>query len=122
MSVDIEKVRDFLRSKENDAAMVREELLIQARKDFEEIVSRVITEGNPKEIWQWGSVLRGDFWDYSDIDIAVTGLGYRKFIQLAELCQSITKFPLHMVDLDQLDPVHCQEIKSFGKRIYERSN
>ena len=122
MSVDIEKVRDFLRSKENDAAMVREELLIQARKDFEKIVSRVITEGNPKEIWQWGSVLRGDFWDYSDIDIAVTGLGYRKFIQLAELCQSITKFPLHMVDLDQLDSVHYQEIKSFGKRIYERSN
>jgi len=95
-----------LHRKEDDAAMVREELLDQARKDFKAIINLVINEGNPREIWQWGSVLTGDFRDYSDIDIAVTGLEYRKFIELAELCQELTKFPLHMVDLDQLDPVH----------------
>jgi predicted nucleotidyltransferase len=119
---DIETLRTFIRKKRrerNEDLAVR---LARARSDFNRIVEMIITEFCPERVYQWGSLIDGKgFSEISDIDIAVEGVTEpERFALLNGKARELTSFPLHIVQLETLHPVHASEIKENGKLIYAR--
>lgn len=120
--VDLEKVRAFLDAKEEDRRRRLRTRFDQASCDFREIVSMIVSKYGPKRIWQWGSLLKPErFSEISDIDIALEGL------DSAEACFAILKdadgmtdFPLDIVEMERIHPLHAENIRNKGKLIHEK--
>jgi predicted nucleotidyltransferase len=83
-SVDMEKVREFVKQKKKCRQERLNSRYEQACEDFEKMVSLIIRKYNPKRIYQWGSLLnREGFSEISDIDIAVEGIeNYEEFSRM----------------------------------------
>ncbi|HPO64039.1 MAG TPA: nucleotidyltransferase domain-containing protein [Candidatus Kapabacteria bacterium] len=94
----------------------------KAVEDFEKIVHMIIEKYNPKQIYQWGSLLsKNKFTDFSDIDIAISGLqDAETFFQLLADAEDISSFPLDIIELEKIHILHKKMIFEKGKLIYER--
>ncbi len=97
-------------------------LRAKAVEDFDKIVQMIIEKYNPKQIYQWGSLLsKNKFTDFSDIDIAISGLqDAETFFQLLSDAEDLSSFPLDIVDLEKIHILHKKMILDKGKLIYER--
>ncbi len=75
MDIDIQRVREFLREKQNRRRSRLEERLEQARNDADRIIEHLGRMYSPRRIYQWGSLVESkNFSEISDIDIGVEGL------------------------------------------------
>lgn len=94
----------------------------QATSDVETIIAMIIRCYRPRRIFQWGSLLRpGAFKPYSDIDIAIEGLtDAEQFFALLGQAQACARFPLDIVQLEKIAPEHAEDIRRYGKLVYER--
>ncbi len=111
---------EFLKRRERERQSDLEKRFQEAWRDFEHIVSYIIKEHNPKRIWQWGSLLERQFFsEVSDIDIAVEGLDLpdRIFTILAKT-ETLTAFPVDIVEMEKIEPEFREMIKRKGKCIY----
>jgi predicted nucleotidyltransferase len=62
-----------------------------------------------------------EFNDLSDIDIAVEGIkSAKKFFNLFGAIEKLTKFPVDLVEIEKIDPLHAESIRKYGKLVYER--
>jgi predicted nucleotidyltransferase len=118
----IATMRSFIQRKRHEEAEKRTENLAEARKDFESIVAMIISNFKPEKIYQWGSLVKGTtFQDISDIDVAVSGISdAEQFFHLYGLAQKLTRFPLHIVQLETIHPSYANDIIKKGVLIYER--
>lgn len=122
ISFDKEKTRRFLREREAK----REEKLTRrfekAQRDFSIIVELIKEKYRPKRIYTWGSLLdRRTFSTISDIDIAVEGLsGSLEGLHAKSDAEDLTDFPVDLVELERIHPLHAETIRERGKLIYER--
>ena len=82
----------------------------------------MIKRYNPVKIYQWGSLLKADGFDMnSDIDIAVEGINSTEnFFELYGEALSMTNFPIDIVEMEKIDPIHAESIKKHGKVVYEK--
>jgi len=119
---DIEKARLFVKKKSANISRERHRRFEKAWHDFDNIVALLIRRHNPEKIYQWGSLLsENHFSEISDIDIAVKGIksAEQHFRMIGEAME-LTDFPLDLVDIDKIDPVYAERIKSRGRLVYER--
>lgn len=86
------------------------------------IVDLIIKDFEPEKIYQWGSLVKcSTFQEISDIDVAVSGISdARQFFRLYGMAQKLTRFPLHIVQLETIHPSYATDITSKGVLIYER--
>ena len=119
---DIEEARENLKKRRAKAAAEREKLFVRATADCEAIIGLITDRFNPKRVYQWGSLLHKElFTDYSDIDIALEGMGsIEDVMELERIAESMTEFPLHIVEMEKINPAHAEIIKSKGRVVYER--
>jgi predicted nucleotidyltransferase len=82
----------------------------------------IIREFDPEKIYQWGSLVEGtSFQDISDIDVAVLGIvDAERFFRLYGMAQKLTRFPLHIVQLETIHPTYADDIIKKGVLIHER--
>jgi len=115
-------MRAFIQRKRREEATQRKENLARAREDFASIVEMIIKEFDPEKIYQWGSLVEGtSFQDISDIDVAVAGIvDAERFFRLYGMAQKLTRFPLHIVQLETIHPTYSEDIIKKGVLIYER--
>ena len=94
----------------------------QAQKDVSAILELIISKYNPVRIYQWGSLLNKDsFSAISDIDIALEGIiDPETFFRLYKDVESMTDFPLDIVQLEKIEPEFKEIIKLKGEMVYER--
>ncbi len=60
------------------------------------------------------------FTELSDIDIALEGItAPEDFFALLGDAKELTSFPLDIVQLEKIHPLHAQSIRKRGKLIYE---
>lgn len=120
---DIEEARENLKRRKERTAKEREKLFLKATADCESIIGMITQRFNPKRIYQWGSLLQKEmFADYSDIDIALEGMGsIQDVMELERVAESMTDFPLDIVEIEKIDPAHADSIRSKGRLAYERS-
>jgi len=123
-NIDLDKVRAFLRHKEETR---REKLRLrwdQARNDCDTIIHHIISVYNPPRIYQWGSLLDfSGFSEISDIDIALEGLsGAEEYFAILGDAMEMTNFPLDIIEIDKIDPAMAELIIQNGKVVYERKD
>ncbi|GAB4222294.1 MAG: hypothetical protein Kow009_14040 [Spirochaetales bacterium] len=96
----------------------------QAFQDAEKILRLITEKYHPRRVIQWGSVLHPEqFRDYSDIDFAVEGIpDAETFFRLVGEAESLTRFPLDLVQWEHLEPPFQDLILSKGKVVYECSD
>lgn len=122
--IELENARVFLRNRQAAADRRNAELFEQATRDARTIIDMIIeryTEVNT--VYQWGSLLhKAHFKKYSDIDIAVSGkLAPSRYFSLLGDAQSLTLFPVDIVQMEKIEPEYAEEIRQYGKVVYERN-
>lgn len=106
-----------LRKKEN----VLQKRFEQAQKDFHSACTMITEKYRPRRIYQWGSLLNWKhFSEISDIDIGIEGnFNAETFFAMLKDIESITQFPVDLVDLNKINPLNAQTIRTKGKLIYD---
>ena len=119
---DIRKAREFIRRKCAGERAENHRLFEKAWQDFDRIVGLIIKNYNPMRIYQWGSLLnRRHFSGISDIDIAVEGIGSaEQYFRMIGESAELTDFPIDIVEIEKIDPVHAESIRRKGRLVYER--
>jgi len=117
------KARDNLEKRREQVVKERERLFYRAYTDSKAIIKMIIEHFNPNSIYQWGSLLdKKMFTDYSDIDIALEGIGsVEDMIELERIAESMTEFPLDIVELGKIPAAYADTIRSKGMLAYERN-
>jgi predicted nucleotidyltransferase len=120
---DLQKINRFLKDKARKKQEHRKRLFLAATHDFKNIVEMMIRKYHPFKIYQWGSLLNEEiFSESSDIDIAVEGLGsVEDFFALLGDAEELTVFPLDIVQIEKIHPLHAESIKKKGRLVYERT-
>ncbi len=119
----LDQARERIQTREK--RQVRENAVLeqQAAADAHAIIDMIVEKFRPNRIYQWGSLLRpGGFKPYSDIDVAVEGVvDTERFFALLGQAQSLTDFPVDIVQLEKIAPEHADDIRKYGRLVYERS-
>ncbi len=123
MPVDLDQARAFLRQKEARRQAEIEIRFQQAWRDFRAIVTHIAARYHPARIYQWGSLLqRPHFCEWSDIDIAVEGLGAaEEFFALYGDADLLTRLPLDLVEMERIEPEFADIIRMKGIVVYDRN-
>ncbi len=113
-----ETMRRFLQRKHRARTARNRALWRKAAQDADRIVETIVREFGPKRVYQWGSVLAPESFDeHSDIDIAVEGLGSaRRYFELLARAESMTRFPLDIVEMEHVEPAYAALIRRHGRR------
>ena len=120
--VDLDRVRAFLADKERRRRMKVDERYARATRDARTIVSEIVTQVNPRRIYQWGSLLdRKRFTEISDLDIAVEGLnGPAEFFRILGIAMNGTTLPVDIVELEKVPADVAERIRKRGALVHER--
>ena len=120
--VDIEKVREFIASREERRQRAIRRRFERATGDFDRIVSHIIRKYRPTRLYQWGSLLHPErFSEISDIDIGVEGLsGPEQYFAMLGDAMGMTRFPVDLLELDKLNKKTADHIRRRGRVVYER--
>jgi predicted nucleotidyltransferase len=120
--VDIEKVREFIASREERRQRTIRRRFERATGDFDRIVSHIIRKYRPTRLYQWGSLLHPErFSEISDIDIAVEGLtSPESYFSLLGEADEMTDLPVDIVELEKIHPLHAQSIREKGRLVHEQ--
>ena len=114
-------MRRFMSKRRTERREHLRERLEQARADFDKIVRHIIHEYEPIRVYQWGSLVSGEtFQDISDIDIAVEGIEDSAFLRMVDDCERLSRFPLHIVRLEDIRAVHRENIIREGVLVHGR--
>jgi len=119
---DTDAAKKFQRNKlkkQQEALDVRYE---KATRDFNAICQMIIHDFQPTGIYQWGSLLdRTKFSLISDIDIAVEGItDAQEYFTLLRKADEMTEFPVDIVQLEKIHPLHSEMIITRGVQIYKK--
>jgi predicted nucleotidyltransferase len=123
MAIDMRKVRENLAQRDRCRREELDILFAKATRDCAAIVSMIVDRYHPTRVVQWGSLLdRKHFTEVSDIDLAIEGVvEAQRYFELLKDAESLTTFPLDIVQLDKIDPLHRESILRKGTVIYERN-
>jgi predicted nucleotidyltransferase len=119
---DVQRAKTYLESRRGKRGKELELLREQALRDMHRIVEMLIAQYNPRRVYSWGSVHKpGTFSRVSDIDIAVEGLsGPLEGLHAQGDAEEMTGFPVDLVELERVHPLHAETIRARGKLLYER--
>ena len=120
--VDLGRARAFLADKRQRRRARIDERYARATRDARAIVSEIVTQVNPRRIYQWGSLLdRKQFSEISDLDIAVEGLdGPADFFQILGIAMTATALPVDVVELEKVPADVAARIRRRGVLVHER--
>ena len=120
--VDIKAAARFQRERAARIAAARRRRWEAAEADARRIVEMIVDRYRPAAVYQWGSVLRPDrFTELSDIDIAVKGvLDVRQFSALLGDAETMTDFPIDIVQVERIEPEFRDLIVTYGRCMHER--
>jgi predicted nucleotidyltransferase len=123
VAFDMRQARENLRRREARRQAATHALFIQAWEDFTAITGMLVRKYNPRRIYQWGSLTREEhFSEISDIDIAVEGIGSaEKYFALYGEAMEIARLPLHLVEIEKIEPLYAELIRAKGTVVYERA-
>lgn len=118
----IKEAAENLKKRYESRKHSRKKLFKKAEADSKTIIEMIINEYDPQKIYQWGSLLKPEHFDEnSDIDIAIEGLkSAEEFFSLYGRVMEMTDFPVDIVEMEKIESVHRESIRSKGKLVYER--
>ena len=120
--VDPRDTRRFFEAKAEKRAKDLDARFERAKTEATRIIEMLVRDFQPRRIWQWGSLLDRDrFSEISDIDIAIEGIADQEtFFALYGATMELATFPLDLVELERIEPLHAQSIRKTGRLVHER--
>jgi len=120
--ININNAKKFIEIKQQKQKEKLNILFQQAWKDFEKIIDHIIKKYRPERIYQWGSLLnQNNFSEISDIDICIDGyIPPEKFFRMLGELEQMSNFPVHIVELHNIEPTYAESIKAKGRLVYEK--
>ena len=114
------EILSFLRRHERARQDKLDVRFCKARRDFERIVQFIISDHQPKRIWQWGSLLdRRKFTEISDLDIAIEGLASaQEIFEITAQAEEMTALPLDIVEMEKIAPEYRALIQRKGRLVH----
>jgi predicted nucleotidyltransferase len=111
-----------LKRKSAKRSRALQERLSEARRDLDRIVRHIAETYQPRRIYQWGSLVDGKhFSERSDIDIALEGItDAATFFSILADAESMTRFPVDIVQMETIHPAYAESIRARGRVIYEQ--
>ncbi|HAC64803.1 MAG TPA: DNA polymerase subunit beta [Cyanothece sp. UBA12306] len=91
----------------------------QARQNLEVIVKILQEEFRVKKIILFGSLVKGNFTEKSDIDLAVSGIPPEDYFMVLARVNSLSNFPIDLKPLEALEPYFLQRGLETGECLYE---
>jgi predicted nucleotidyltransferase len=121
---DIEAARRSQRSRAKAKQAGLNALFQEASADFDAIVDMIVRAYRPDRLYQWGSLLdRDKFTSMSDIDIGIVGVtDPASFFRLLRDAEVLSRFPVHIVQMDRIEPEFREIIEQRGRVVYERKD
>lgn len=122
--VNLLAARAFLRRKAQQRQARLDPRFAAAWDDFRRIVHLLVRDFAPRRIYQWGSLLhREQFTEWSDVDVALEGLGSAERLFAAYAAASnLTRFPLDLVEMEHIEPEFAHLIRLKGVVVYDRDS
>jgi len=119
---EMKQAKAYIRKKEAAQILEWKKLHTCALSDAAMIIDMIIKEYDPLRVYQWGSLLRPEnFRSYSDIDIGVDGITDPEvYFDLLGAAQAMSKFPVDIVQMEKIEPEYVEDIKMYGRLVYER--
>lgn len=117
---DFDRARRFVLEKRQKRRASLDARYEKACTDFRRITAMIWEQYHPKAIYQWGSLLnRRDFSEISDIDIALMGdFSAESIFEMYGKALDMTDFPLDIIELDKIHPLHAKNIRKNGRLVY----
>lgn len=122
MPVTPQESLEFLQRRERERRARARALWCRADADARGIIRMIASDHHVARIWQWGSILHPDqFREGSDIDLALEGVGgAAEFFAIHRAAESLTEFPIDLVELEKIEPEFADIIRMKGKVVHER--
>ena len=120
-TIEIRKAAKRFAAKEKRRRSLDRKRWEEADRDARKILDACV-RSHPVRIFQWGSVLHPErFREWSDIDFALEGLEDPGTIfRLQAECEAMTRFPVHLVEMERIEPEYAESIRENGRIVYER--
>jgi predicted nucleotidyltransferase len=90
----------------------------QAESDLERIVNLLVRRFGAERIIVFGSLVRGDFSDESDIDLAVEGIARRDYFEALGAVNGMTRRWVDLKPLEDLEPHFRHRVVTQGRQLY----
>jgi predicted nucleotidyltransferase len=121
VTVNIAKARAFLLQRAEKRQAERHARFVRAWAEFDRIAALLIESRAATRIYQWGSLLNeAHFTEMSDIDVAIEGCpSAAVFFRIYGEARALTRFPLDMVELEKIEPLHAESIRRRGRLVYD---
>ena len=119
---ELARMKRNLKRKSAKRSRALQERLSEARRDLDRIVRHIAETYQPRRIYQWGSLVDGKhFSERSDIDIALEGItDAATFFSILADAESMTRFPVDIVQMETIHPAYAESIRARGRVIYEQ--
>jgi len=111
---------DYWKKRREEIKKLNLRLQSEARKELSKIISLLVEKYDAQRIILFGSLKTGDFNESSDIDLAVEGIKAENFFQALAAVNRISRFPIDVKPLEELEPYFRSRIDLEGEVIYER--
>lgn len=113
---------NYWKNKRNQQKQKLAEEMQKARQTLEEIKNILIKEFKVTKIILFGSLVKGNFHQESDIDLAVSGINKNDYFRAFARVNNISNRPVDLKPLEDLEPYFLQKILKYGECIYEQNN
>ena len=97
------------------------QLAEKARSSLDKIAEVLIEEFNANKIVLFGSLVKGDFGEGSDIDLAVAGTRRYDYFTALAAVNELTEFWIDLKPIEDLEPSFLDKVLTTGEVLYERN-
>ncbi len=116
-SLPLEPYLTYWRRRRAEARGRSRQLARQARADAAQIAAMLRREFGATRVLLFGSLARGRFLPDSDIDLAVEGLPAAVFFPALAQAGKMSRFPVDLKPLEDLDPYFKSKVLATGEEI-----
>ncbi len=113
---------NYWKNKRNQQKEKLDEEMQKARQSLELIKNILIKEFKVTKIILFGSLIKGNFHQESDLDLAVAGIEKSDYFRAFAMVNSLSNRPVDLKPLEDLEPYFLQKIMKYGECIYEQNN
>lgn len=113
----LEPYLTYWRRRQAEARDRSRRLARQARTDAVQIAAMLRREFGATRVLLFGSLARGRFLPDSDIDLAVEGLSAAAFFPALAQAGKLSRFPVDLKPLEDLDPHFRAKVLASGEEI-----
>jgi uncharacterized protein len=109
---------EYWQNRQRERQQQNQQLARQARKNLRPIIAYLIENFPITKIILFGSLLKGNFCETSDIDLVVEGIPKENYFQILARVNSLSDRWIDLKPIEDLEPHFLQRVLQTGECLY----